>query len=166
MIIFGEENSGLEDNAPFLAELSEEEDNRLRIKIALSVLGESGEIASDDEFIGNEKIAKLISGSTPIYPDYDSIYEIIFDNYIMYQVRNESYAAWDNYEIRKGKHFVIFERSILLDYLSVFTDCQILSDGSYYPDLWTHYGICCQNHIIDIAAVKAPEIRRILTVES
>lgn len=160
MIVFGEENKGLEDHAPFLTELSEEEDNRLRIKIALSVIGKTADAFSEiSDFSGDEKIAKIFSGAVLVYPDYDRIYDIVFDRYIMYQVRNESYSSWDNYEIRKGKYFIVFEQSRLLDYLSTATDCRILCDGSFYPDRWNHYGIYCQNHIIDIVTAVPPEVK-------
>lgn len=43
-------------------------------------------------------------------------YEIQFDDYVMYTVRNKSYTAWDDYEIRKGNYLVKFDRSRLLDY--------------------------------------------------
>lgn len=159
MIVFGEENIGLEEYGPFLIELSEGEDNRLAIKVAIAAAGEgSFDVSTWDN---NSRIAELISKSTPICPDYDNIYEIVFDRYIMYQVRNESYSSWDDYEIRRGRYFIVFEQSRLLDHLSVATDCQVLSDGSFYPDRWRHYGIYCQNHIIDVVSAVPPEVTEI-----
>lgn len=160
MTVFGKENKGLEDHGIFLTELSEKEDNRLSIKIALSAVGEAVDTSSNiSGFSDDKKIAKIISGAVPVYPDYNVIYEILFDRYIMYQVRNESYSSWDNYEIRKGKYFIVFEQSRLLDYLSLATDCRMLCDGSFYPDKWKHYRIYCQNHIIDIVSAVPPEVK-------
>lgn len=76
----------------------------------------------------------------------------------MYQTRNESFCSIDSYEIKKGRYFTIFTRSRLLDLLQNITDCSKLSDGSYYPDKWTHYGICSQNHIIDIISACKPAV--------
>ncbi|MCM1299102.1 MAG: hypothetical protein NC203_08980 [Firmicutes bacterium] len=155
-IVFGKENCGLEKQAPFLCRLSEGEDNCLSSEIALSFLGEAGGIS--EAFGDNEKISELLSKASPLYPDHSKIYEITFDRYIMYQVRNESYSSWDNYEVRRGKYFIVFERSRLLDYLAAATDCRVLPDGSFYPDKWTHYGIYCQNHIIDVVSAFPPTI--------
>lgn len=87
--------------------------------------------------------------------------KFIFEHYILYQTRNESYCSWDNYEIRNGKYFIIFSKSRMLDFLSQITDCGKLEDGTVYPGEWKHFGIYCQNHVIDIISCHEPTIRQI-----
>lgn len=80
---------------------------------------------------------------------------------ILYQVRNELFCSWDGYELRQGKFFIVFEKSRLLDTLPLITDCQIGDDGEAYPGKWKHYGIYCQNHIIDIISHNEPIIKKL-----
>lgn len=106
-------------------------------------------------------INELLVNATPLYPNSLKTYEIIFDHYILYQTRNESYCSWDNYEIRNGKYFIIFSKSRMLDFLLQITDCEKLEDGTAYPGEWKHFGIYCQNHVIDIISCNEPTIRQI-----
>ena len=66
--------------------------------------------------------------------------------------------GWDNYEIQKGKYFIIFEKSRLLDYLPQIVEKEIVE--AYNPNGWKHYGIYCQNHIVDVIASEEPKIRK------
>lgn len=157
MLEFGTENTECGGNAPFVKSIEDNEDNTLKIMLSLPVVGESDSNIDDT---GIEKLNELLKNCCPIYPDEGSTYEIMFRDYIMYQTRNESYCSWDDYEIRKGNIFILFERSRLLDQLQNITDCQILEDGSYYPAKWKHYGIVSQNHIIDIISQQEPVITR------
>ena len=152
MIVFGQQDSG---QAPFLISMSEEYDNTLKLVVSLAYLGEQSETPEFPE------LDKILKKARPILPNQNQIYKILFENYILYQTRNESYTSWDNYEIRKGKYFIRFEKSRLLDFLPVLTDCQRLANGEYYPGKWKHYGIYCQNHIIDVISCHEPEIKKI-----
>ena len=90
--------------------------------------------------------------------DGDNIYEIVFERYIIYQCRNESYTAFDNTEIRSGKYLVTFERSRLLDfYENVIFDFDSIDTKTKRK----HYGIISANHIIDVIANEPPIIRRL-----
>lgn len=70
--------------------------------------------------------------------------------------RNESYTAWDDYEVRKGKYFIVFERSRLLDCMPKLVETELVE--AYFPQGWKHYGIYCQNHIIDVIAAGEPRV--------
>ena len=157
MLEFGNDHAVLGDLAPFTLSINEGEDNMLSIVIAPCKRGKVGEGIEDEE---NEKVRRLLEKSAPLYCDEEDAYEIIFDLYIMYQVRNESYSSWDDYEIRRGKFLICFERSRLLDHLKDITDCQQLQDGTYYPGAWRHYGVYTENHIIDVITCNEPVIRR------
>ena len=157
MIEFGNDRLLLDCNPPFILEINDSENNRLHIVLALSCKGEKG---ADTDFFQNPNLNKLLKEVTPVFPDENNVYEIIFEEYILYQTRNESYCFLDNYDIRNGQYLILFERSRLLDYFQTVTDCCKFSDGSFYPDEWKHYGIYTANHIIDIISHKKPLIRK------
>ncbi len=131
----------------FLISASEGEDNSIRFVIALGTNGETA------------------NGATLVFPDTSEFYEIIFDDYILHQTRNESYASYDSGEVKKGRGLVIFEKSRLIDALPVLTDCRKFEDGSFYPEKWTHYGLFCVNHVIDVISCREPEIRKLTEEE-
>lgn len=141
--------------APFLDEIVEESDNGLHINIFCPKV--ENEDKNHHKSYDIEGIDEILARCKLIVPNQDASVEI-FENYIIYQVRNESYCSFDKDEIRHGKYLIIFEKSKLLDYLSISTDAQQLSDGTYYPDSWKHYGIYTQNHIIDVISHDEPKI--------
>lgn len=158
MIGFGKNDKTTNSISPFLIRLEEGEDNCVKFVIATSWLGEKGTGIDDVDIEG---IKSLIDKSYPIYPNYEDIYQITFEGYILYQTRNESFCSWDDYEVSEGKNFIVFSKSRMLDYLSQITDCQQLEDGTFYPGEWKHYGIYCQNHIIDIISSYEPIIEKL-----
>lgn len=156
MIEFGINNE--ENNeAPFLISIEEGGVNCVKFIVALPYKGEVGSKIDDT---GINELNKLLVNASPLYPNSSKKYEIIFEHYILYQTRNESYCSWDNYEIRNGKYFIIFSKSRMLDFLSQITDCGKLEDGTAYPGEWKHFGIYCQNHVIDIISCHEPTILR------
>lgn len=127
-------------------------DNELGIIISSSVCGKKGtDIAPGTD----KKFKKILKKSTPIYPNESDTYEIVFPDYVIYQVRKESYCSWDDYEIRKGKKLIIYEKSRLLDYYRTAVN-EHLFDGEC-----KHYGISAEHHIIDVISFESPVIRRI-----
>lgn len=155
MIAFGKENSEIVE-APFLVKAVEQEENGIRFIVALSVAGEKDEnINVADDSTLNE----LLLAYKPIRADENNLYEITFKDYVFHMTRNESFTCWDDYEIRKGRSFIIFEKSRLLDCLPHIVELGIVR--AYYPQGWKHYGIYCQNHIIDVIAVREPEIKKL-----
>ena len=83
------------------------------------------------------------------------IYEIIFEDYILYQVRNESFCVYYSEEIRKGDILIIFEKSNLLERLSKTPESLLIES---HKQQYRHYGIYCEDHIIDIVAFDEPKI--------
>lgn len=157
MIGFGNDDIST-SSAPFLIKAEEGYDNCIRFIISLACKDEKG---SDKNNTGIKELDRILHKAAPIYPDENETYEIVFEDYILHQTRNESYCSIDEYEIQKGKYFIIFEKSRLLDTLPAITDCQTCSDGSVYPGRWSHYGIYCQDHIIDIISHNEPTIRKL-----
>ena len=142
--------------APFLRSLEECEDNELRITVAGAKIGD----CAADTFDGTA-LGRILSQCRPIESDENLAFEITFESYIIYQVRNESFCSYDPEEIRSGKFLIVFEKSKLLDYLTVSTDACRLDDGSFYPAEWKHYGIYTQNHVIDVVSQCEPKVLRL-----
>lgn len=98
-------------------------------------------------------------GRRPLCPDENAKIELIFENYLLYQVRNESYCVFDADEVHSGTYLCTFERSKLLDYLPRAIDVHLIPDGTDAPASWKHYGIYTQNQIIDIVAPSESTVR-------
>lgn len=99
----------------------------------------------------------IIKGLHSISPDYTlPLIQMDFERYIGYSVLNESYTVWDDYETFEGKIFRIYSKSRYLDFLKVST---IATND--FPGPFTHYGIACLNHTIDIVSVSEPVIKEI-----
>lgn len=146
----------LGEYAPFLRSLNDNEDNELTLRIAQSHIGECREVSESEE--PNDALRHLLNGSRPIVPDEENVYEIVFDNYIIYQVGNESFCSGDPNDKYTGRYLRVYESSVLLNRLGEFSDAQTLEDGSFYPDKWTHYEVIAQNHIIDVISLEEPKV--------
>lgn len=142
-------------HAPFLCKLEEADDNELHITIMSATTGGCADV---HEVCENTALEQILSHCKPIEANPEQSFEIIFENYILYQVRNESFCSYDADEIRSGKFMIVFEKSKLLDYLMVSTDACQLDDGMSYPGDWKHYGIYTQSHIIDVVALDEPKV--------
>ncbi|MDE6727990.1 MAG: hypothetical protein K2J80_08645 [Oscillospiraceae bacterium] len=142
--------------APFMLSLSEGADNELTVRIASSYAGDPHETVEDEE--PNPALRRLLNKSRPLLPDEKRVYDITFEDYIIYQVGNESYCSGDPNERFSGKFLRICEKSALLRRLGEFSDAQTLADGTYYPGKWTHYEIVTQNHIIDVVSAHEPVV--------
>lgn len=143
------------NHAPFLSAISDGPDNELRIVISAASVGE---VIGDNGVTTNEALNDILSKCRPIMPDSHTLYEIFFENYIIYQTRNESWATYFPEEIRHGTFLITFEKSRLLDHLSEMTDVFKSDDDTWYPAKWIHYGIYTQNHVIDVISHCPPVI--------
>ena len=155
MIVFGKTTPGI-STAPFLIKAEEREGNEIKFVVALPVCGERGE---GGEKTRHSKLDGLLRKAAPIYADKNERYEIAFPRYVLHMTRNESYTCWDDYEIRRGDYFILFDRSRLLDHVPQIVGEEIVN--LHYPHGYKHYGIYCQNHIVDIIAAEEPEIKKL-----
>lgn len=103
---------------------------------------------------GDGKLHILICrAAAPSEPEPDT-WEIVFEDYILYQIRNESFCSFAPEESRTRKYLAVFETSRLLEYLPLAVDAGLLEHTS--P--WKHYAVFTQDQIIDVIASKEPVI--------
>lgn len=162
MIEFGVENKEINEKCktvPFMLSLEDTPDNVLRIVIAFPMEDEEGADLDNFPEPYKSRVEDILIHAKPVYEDMEQVYEIIFDDYIIYQNRNESYTSWDDYEVRKGKYLIIFEKSRLLDYYEdVLFD---FDDEETKRNKRKHYGIYTENHILDVISNSEPSVRKI-----
>lgn len=129
----------------FLLEVGEPNDNVLRL-----VISEAGVIEDVPSGVNHPTSSyRLISAF-----EGAARYEIIFDSYVAYAVRNESFTVRDDDEKWTGRLFCVYERSRFLEFIHRAT---IASDE--HPGPFIHFGFNCANHVVDIAAVGPPIVR-------
>lgn len=155
MIAFGKTTHKI-STAPFLIKTEEQADHVVKFVIALPACGEKD---IGREPTGNPRLDNLLENAALICEDHNHLYEIVFENYVFHMTRNESYTCWDDYEIRRGDYFILFDRSRLLDYLPHIVEMGIVN--AYFPQGHKHYGIYCQNHMIDIISAIEPTIKKL-----
>ena len=76
--------------APFLLTLCEEDENELHITICCAKAKPNAQTPST----GNAALDDTLAHCTPLSPDENAKIELIFENYLLYQVRNESYCVF------------------------------------------------------------------------
>ena len=151
MIKFGEKYKN--DNMPYILNINDNIDNVLKIIVSLPYSGEKGSEASNT---GNKNLDEILKKAYPVLIDYNEIYEIVFENYIMYQIRNESFANPDENSKISGKYFVIIKNSSYLKMVKNITFYNDIFDNKYM-----HYGIFSWNHVIDIISAEEPKIAKL-----
>ncbi len=148
---FPQADALLGDRAPFLSVLEESPDNELHIRIHTAFLGEMEPEMLDGL---SDPVADVVFKCKPIQPS-NRVIDIRFENYILYQVRNESFSHIDHQE-RHGRYLATYEQSFLLNHLAEITDAQQSDDGGFYPAPWKHYSVFTQNQVIDIISHCEP----------
>ena len=131
MIKFGEKYKN--DNMPYILNINDNIDNVLKIIVSLPYSGEKGSEASNT---GNKDLDEILKEAYPVLIDYNEIYEITFESYIMYQTRNESFAYLDKNSKVLGEYFTIIKNS---SYLKMVKSITFYND--IFDDKYMHYGI-------------------------
>jgi hypothetical protein len=156
---FGEENG---KTWFFLERLIDGPGNALTI-----VITRSQTVPPSEDFIkevagSNEPLLHILSDSMQMLPDVTQAYKIYFDDYITYQIRNESFCSYNPEEKRVGNTLILFTQSTFLDYLTKSTDVVYTGEeNSYPPGKFKHYGVYTQDHVIDIISHCEPIITKI-----
>lgn len=141
----------------YLIEINEPSDNVLRL-----VISEAQERETDQDLkIEDAVLSSVLSNAKELVADEScNAYEILFQDYVAYSVRNESFVSVDDSEKWTGRLFQTYSRSHFLAYVRVAT---FASDD--YPGKLGHYGINCLNHIVDVVSASQPIISLIRGVE-
>ncbi len=144
MIKFGEKYKN--DNMPYILNINDNIDNVLKIIVSLPYSGEKGSEASNT---GNKDLDEILKEAYPVLIDYNEIYEITFESYIMYQTRNESFAYLDKNSKVLGEYFTIIKNS---SYLKMVKSITFYND--IFDDKYMHYGIFSWNHLLKTFLIK------------
>lgn len=138
---------------PFIRHLWETRAGVLHIMVSLASLVEQ------EQRHGSEDLAvdELLGHFRPVTADANCTYEIIFEDYMLWQTCGKFCARWKE-RIGTGKYFSIFSQSPLLDKLPYLALCQKTQDGIVLPDRYIHYGIFAQERVVDVITCKEPII--------
>jgi len=99
----------------------------------------------------------VISGATRIDVTSESrAFEVLWENYVAYSIRNESFVRVDHDEIYDGIRFRVYSKSNFIDYVARATFA-----SNEYPGPTQHHELICEDHIIDVIALTAPRARRL-----
>jgi len=127
----------------YMTDIGEPEDNRLRVVVMMTQLGES-----EDGPFG--------APARQILADPASAFELTWDRYIAYAVRDECYAQLEEGEAPSESNLHVRQRSAFLDYVSKST---FATDE--YPGPMQHWALYTLNHCLDVVSCAPPQIRRI-----
>lgn len=81
-------------------------------------------------------------------------FELIWVDYVVYAVRNESYARIENDEVRSGDSLHARTNSAFMNYACAAT---IANDD--YPGPLVHWALDTLNHCLDVISVEPPKVR-------
>jgi hypothetical protein len=135
----------------YLRQLSEPKDNSLRLIVEEAVANRSGMAPG---WATTPGLANILRDAYPIESsDGCKTFELYWKRYVAYLVTEEMAASCGNYEdeVYIGTVFRTYEKSHFLEHLA--------RDTGGHCDPVRHYKICCLNHIIDVAAYAAPDVR-------
>lgn len=133
----------------YLEGLSEPHVNGLRLVLSEGIVSDQSETLT----VGDIEIPDV----RPIeVTDASRWFEVVWDTYISYSVRNESYCSWGKDEEWSGNAFRVYSRSTFLEFVSTGTFA-----SAEYPGPFVHYEILCSDHIIDVASESPPTVRRV-----
>jgi hypothetical protein len=133
----------------YLREINEPRDNWLRLAV--------------EEATAGTELMHVLPGTNIEMPgqaiesnENCGLFNLVWQGYIAYSVRNESYTTVDPDERFSGRLFCLYSKSHFLDYVSHST---IASED--HPGPFQHVGIVCLNHVVDVVSDRAPEIIRL-----
>jgi hypothetical protein len=133
----------------YLDGISEPETNSLRLVLIEGIVSDRTEtLVIGDADIPDVRPVEVTEASRH--------FEVIWDSYISFSVRDESYCAWDKEEKWAGNAFRVYSKSKFLDFVASGT-CA----SADYPGPFVHYEIICSDHVIDVASEHPPTVRRL-----
>lgn len=128
----------------FLVELSEPSSNSLRVVVIEAAA--LRDVMSED----------LKRAVTEVLPDPDRMaVEIVWESYILYLVRNESYASGEPGDAPAS---MLVQRQE--PWFKAFVEQSTWARDDY-PGEIQHWLLCCEDHVLDVATTKEPVVQRV-----
>jgi len=132
----------------YVRRIEEPIDNQLRLVIEEA---EASQEAVSHE-VGGVEFADCRSIESS---DRCRLFEIRWESYIAYSVRDESFTMMDDYEETEwGKLAVVYTKSRFLEFVAAGTLACETRRGPF-----RHFGFNCLNHTIDVASAELPSVR-------
>ena len=130
----------------FLSEIQELSQNGLRIVVSEGMsVGEAEPVQ-----VGGTSI---LGGTLIEVTEESNTFELIWNEYVVYSLLNESYANVDDEERYDGNRFRVYSKSHFIEYTSrasfANADC---------PGPTQHFGIVCENHVVNVISAAPPTI--------
>ena len=132
----------------YVTEIGEPSENELRIVVAEGLIGEPTAI----EFAGHD----LGEGRPIEISDASRSFEIWWDNYVAYAVRDESYWKAEEGEPRLADHLNRRYGSAFQRYVSETTFAD-----NVYPGPLEHWCLITLNHMVDVISVGPPRVTKL-----
>jgi hypothetical protein len=129
----------------YLTAIGEPAENQLRIVVAEGLLGDPTRIDFDGIDLG--------VGRPIILTDESRSYELRWDNYVAYAVRNESYWKEEDGELPRGS---MLERRFNSAFLRYVSETTFADDD--YPGPLEHWSLTTLNHCVDVVCVGSPRV--------
>jgi hypothetical protein len=129
----------------YLTAIGEPGENQLRIVVAEGLLGEPTKIDFDGIDLGE--------GRPILVTDESRSYELRWDNYVAYSVRNESYWKEEDGELPRDSMLDRRFNSAFFRYVSETT----FADDEY-PGPLEHWSLTTLNHCVDVVSVGPPRV--------
>lgn len=145
MVDFPEGNLNL-----YLREIGEPSDNRLRIVVSEGLLGKPAKVDIAGVDLGEARPIEVT--------DESRSFELRWDNYVAYAVRNESFWNAEEGEPAFVKHLQQRFESAFFRYISATTFAD-----DVYPGPLEHWSLSTLNHCVDVISVGPPHIFPIKT---
>jgi hypothetical protein len=136
----------------FLRELLEPRDNSLLVIVQQAVVNYAAEPQTNTGTMAHE-VAELVARAHPVESVQGcKTYKMLWRRYAAYLVTEEcvGYAKDAHDEVYQGNLLRFYTKSHFLDHLA--------KDTSGHIEPLNHYRLLCENHRIDVASYKPPEI--------
>jgi hypothetical protein len=142
----------------YLRELTEPRDNSLRLVVQEAVVNPGGVISSHPKV---PELEKLLKDASPIEStDACRSFELTWKRYVAYLVTEECVGSCGRQDEEEftGNLLRVYTKSHFLEHLERDT-------GGHNEEI-LHYKLICLNHLIDVAAYGAPEVKHIGPIQS
>jgi len=130
----------------FLRDISEHQENALRLLIEEAIV-------SDEQVPLDAEIPSLGMGNQIISTDKCGLYEVTFESYIGYSVKNEGLFHHDEGDVvESGVNACVYSKSKYLDFMKLASHAEVLEKPA------THYCFHFENHIVDVLSTSQPRV--------